>query len=468
MRSLFLKIFLWFWATAILTGVALLVTFILQPGGVPARWHEALTEAARSYGRAAVGEMEQGGTSAANSYLEDLDRNAHIKSCLFDQNSKEIAGNRCDTFHSLVERSAISDAPAFGIRYGIIRVGLRVAGRGSYIFATELPAGPRAALGPDFRSLALHWAVAFLVSGFVCYLLARYLTMPIFQLREASQRLASGNLSTRALTQGHLRRDEIGELVRDFNSMAEQIEALVSSQRQLISDVSHELRSPLARLTVALDLARTRKGNDPAFDRMEKDFDRLSEMLARLLTVARLDSSSASVEMAPLNLSVLVSEVAADAEFEAGNRKCGVKLSIDENIFVRGNPDLLRSAIENIVRNALRYTDEGTYVELSLRRETTAGLISAVLSVRDHGPGVAEAELKNIFRPFYRVASARDRQTGGIGLGLAIADRVARLHGGTLDAVNWIGGGLEVLIRIPVQASHNETPTNWSTESRPA
>ena len=325
---------------------------------------------------------------------------------------------------------------------------MRLAGRNGepYIFATELPAGPRAAFGPDPLGLVLHWGVAFVVSGLICYLLARYLTAPIVQLRNASRQLAAGELSARAAIASQKRNDEVGELVRDFNSMAAQIENLVSSQRQLISDVSHELRSPLARLIVAMDLARERKGGDPAFDRMEKDFDRLSEMVGRLLTVARLDAVP-SIEMTTtLNLSLLVGDVTSDAEFAAHERQRSVKLEKEDEIYVRGNGDLLRSAIENVVLNALRYTAPDTSVEVRLRRE--AG--SASLSVRDHGPGVPESELANIFRPFYRVSDARDQQSGGIGLGLAITDRVVRLHSGSLRAVNPYGGGLEVQIRIPI------------------
>ena len=453
MRSLFWKIFLWFWATAILTAITLLLTFVLQPGGVPARWHAALSATAQMYGTAAVGEVERGGAEAVASYLDDLDRNAHTQACLFDADGNTIAGHGCASFQSLAKSAATSATPAFGFRYGLARVGLQVRGRngGSYIFATELPAGPRAAFGPNLLGLALHWGVAFLVSAFICYLFTRHLTVPILRLREASRRLANGELSTRAFG-WETRHDELGGLVRDFNSMGDRIEALVSSQRQLISDVSHELRSPLARLTVALDLARERLGNDPAFDHMEKDFDRLSDMVGRLLTVARLDSSPSATEMKVLNFSALVAEVVADADFEARTRNCTVQLSNTGDICVRGNGDLLRSAIEDVIRNAVRYTAAGTTVSVQLERKgsDSTGSTSVVLTVRDNGPGVPESELANIFLPFYRVASARDRQSGGAGLGLAIADRIARLHGGSVGATNAKDGGLEIAFNLPM------------------
>jgi two-component system sensor histidine kinase CpxA len=270
-------------------------------------------------------------------------------------------------------------------------------------------------------------------------------------------------LETRAAaSQG--RNDELGDLVRDFNTMADRIQALVSSQRQLISDVSHELRSPLARLIVAMDLARERKGNDPAFDRMEKDFERLNEMVGRLLTVARLDAAGASVEMKHLNLSKLVADVVSDAEFAARERQRSVLFWGEHEIYVKGNGDLLRSAIENIVLNAVRFTAPGTVVDVRLQRDNAAD--SVLLRVRDHGPGIPESELGNIFRPFYRVANARDEQSGGVGLGLAITDRVVTLHRGKASAMNVAGGGLELSLRIPIaKDSQDERRDNTPASS---
>jgi signal transduction histidine kinase len=258
-----------------------------------------------------------------------------------------------------------------------------------------------------------------------------------------------GELSARAAVGMERRRDEIGDLVRDFNFMADRMEGLVTSQRQLISDVSHELRSPLARLNVALGLARKRPGSDPALERMEREAERLNEMIGRLLTVARLDTSLLDPQMSPVDLNVLLSEIVADAEYESRERECKVQLSCQGQWRVKANPDLLRSAIENIVRNAIRYTASGTTVDVRLENADGPGSPSIVVSVRDHGPGVPESELANIFRPFYRVSDARDRQSGGVGLGLAIADRVARLHGGSVCACNALGGGLQVDLTIP-------------------
>jgi two-component system sensor histidine kinase CpxA len=200
---------------------------------------------------------------------------------------------------------------------------------------------------------------------------------------------------------------------------------------------------------VALDLARERKGNDPAFDHMEKDIGLLNEMIGRLLAVARLDTSAPPVPMMPVDLAEIVSQVVRDADFESHERNGSVKLTAHEQFFVQGNAKLLQSAIENVVRNAIGYTEPGTPIEVLLQSERGSSASFARLTVRDYGPGVPESELVNIFQPFYRVSDARDRQSGGAGLGLAIADRVIRLHGGTIRAENATRRGLQVEILLP-------------------
>ena len=200
---------------------------------------------------------------------------------------------------------------------------------------------------------------------------------------------------------------------------------------------------------VALDLARERKGGDPAFDHMEQDLECLDEMTGRILTVARLDASSASVEFSSVNLTeAVVSAVVRDAVFEARKREIGIDLTAEQDYWVQGNPELLHSAVENVVRNAVRYTNLGTSVDVGIDRVDTNGAPLVRLVVRDHGPGVPDVDLVNIFRPFYRVAESRDRRSGGAGLGLAIAERVIRIHHGTIRAENDVPHGLRVIINL--------------------
>ena len=449
--SLLLKIFLWFWVTVIVTGIALVLTFILEPHGVPKQWHSSLTESARYSATIAVETLEHNGPGAASAYLSRLQHESYLHACLFDISGHVIAGSNCQSFQVMASSVTSSNIPNFGMKFGLARVAMILNGPSGrrYIFATELPAGPRAAVGINRLAFVLQWSVALLVSGFVCYLLTRYLTAPILRLREAAQQIASGDLTARASPTIGPRRDEVGDLVTDFDAMADRIEDLVSRQRQLISDVSHELRSPLARLNVALDLARQRKGNDPAFEQAEQDTALLDEMIGRLLTIAKLDVPSSQVPMVEVEMGELVRQVVRDANFEAhgpGNR---VAFIADGTFLVEGNPELLHSAIENVVRNAIHYTDAGTQVEVGLRSERRPGGSFARIEIRDHGPGLPESELTNIFRPFYRVAVARDRESGGAGLGLAIAERVIRTHGGTIVAQNAAPRGLLIAISLP-------------------
>jgi two-component system sensor histidine kinase CpxA len=295
-----------------------------------------------------------------------------------------------------------------------------------------------------------HWIAGLVASALICYLLANYLTQPIVRLRRAARQLAEGKLQTRALDTD--RGDEFGDLVRDFNVMASRIEELVTRQRQLIYDISHELRSPLARLNVALDLARERKGADSCFDHMQHDIERLNEMIGRLLTIARLDAAASPLQMEPVDLSERVAQIVHDAGFEASQRDVSVTLSTETACVVIGNAELLSSAIENVVRNAVHYTEPSTAVEVMLAIEDSAH--RAALSVRDCGPGIPEPELTSVFLPFYRTAEARDRRSGGAGLGLAIADRVIRSHGGTISATNVQPHGLEIRITLPL--SHQD------------
>jgi two-component system, OmpR family, sensor histidine kinase CpxA len=233
--------------------------------------------------------------------------------------------------------------------------------------------------------------------------------------------------------------------------MAERIENLVNAQSRLLNDISHELRSPLARLNVALGLARQRTGADAAgtLDRIEREAMRLNELIGRLLMLARLEGGEPAGDEIRVRLDVLLGDILEDAEYEAQGRHCRVICRSADPCVVLGNPALLRSAIENVVRNALRYTAEGTEVEVRLDCLTEGNDARAVIHVMDSGPGVPEESLEKLFRPFYRLADARDRQTGGVGLGLSITERAVRLHGGSVKAMNRPGGGLLVEIRLP-------------------
>jgi len=458
MRSLFLKIFLWFWTTVLLIGVAIVITWSLQPEIVFTRWQALMTEAMATHAQTVAEIFERQGAAAAGIYVERLNRIGRMRTALLDGQGQPIIGKPSSEAARVAAGVVESGHPRFELKPHVAysaQLGTGPSGR-HYVLVTEMPRmGPFYAFRATTFTHVLRWVLAILISGAICYLLTLYLTRPILRLRAATRELAAGNLAARAGGSMEKRRDELGQLVRDFNQMAERIEILLDSELQLIRDISHELRSPLARLNVALGLARQRSGADaaPYLDRIEREAERLNELIGRILTLARLEGAAAPPEQSPVSLSELVCEVADDAGFEAESRHCSVQVNAAEHCTTVGSPDLLRSAVENVVRNAVRYTAEGTRVEIDLACVGSDGASWAAIRVRDHGPGLPESELSNVFRPFYRVTTARERETGGTGLGLAITERAIRLHGGSIKASNAPGGGLLLEMRLPLSTA---------------
>ena len=301
--------------------------------------------------------------------------------------------------------------------------------------------------------LASYLVVAIMGAGLTWYIFFRYVSVPLRRLRKVTQQLADGDLSARVGEGLVRRRNEVVKLGGDVDRMAERIESLVGAQQRLIRDVSHELRSPLARLNVALELARQSAGSAHAapFDRIERESERLNELIGQLLMLTKLESDSGMAERIDFDITALVAEIAQDVDFEARGNDRIVTTTTDKSLQLKGNRELLRQALENLIRNAVRYTAPGTAVDVSLCSKESGGRSWAHIEVRDQGPGVPEAELQNIFRPFYRVNDARDRQSGGAGVGLAISDRAVRLHGGNLRAMNAPSGGLIMELELPLK-----------------
>ncbi len=284
---------------------------------------------------------------------------------------------------------------------------------------------------------------AFLASVSLSAMLAWYLASPIKHLRGAFKAMASGQLETRV---GALmrRRDEISDLGREFDRMAGQIQSLILAQRRLLHDVSHELRSPLNRLQVAMGIVRQEPAAlAPTLDRMEREVTRLDELIGEILTLARLNSGVEDEELVAMDLGELVEDIVEDARFEAESLGCAVQSRERSRVLVMGRPRLLARAVENVIRNGLKYAPAGGVVEV----EVNARDGRAVIEVRDQGPGIAEADLESVFEPFKRGARGADRN--GFGLGLAIAKGAVDMHGGTITARNRPEGGLEVTIDLP-------------------
>lgn len=453
MKSLFLKIFLSFWmALALFLVLAILVTLVFRPRG--STW-EALLQTAMTD---SVNAYDQGGSPALSSYLDNLEHTQHVRAFLFDEKMEELAHRGAPDWVVRVARGG-PRVPHEGFIFPAPPPVLRDSrdsadGSHRYTLVLSPPPGPRLFLGP--RGLPVPGLIMlFISSGIVCYVLAWVLTMPVVRLRAATQKLAAGDLTARAGASDSGRKDEVAGLMRDFDSMAERLENLVKAQSRLLNDISHELRSPLARLNVALGLARQRSGPESAsmLERIELEAGRLNELIGRLLTLARLEDGEQHIPSRVVPLDEIVLSVAEDAEFEAQARHCHVRSEVREGVWtVRGDVSLLHSAIENVLRNAIRYTREGTTVNIVLEKDENVRSFQAVVRVTDCGSGVPEDALEKLFQPFYRLDDARGRQTGGVGLGLAITERAVRFHGGRVVASNRAEGGLMVEIYLPLYA----------------
>lgn len=463
---LYLKIFLWFLMAMLLVGGALVFTIYKTQSELFREGEEANDRTLTPpYAERWAAIFEKRDYKAIDVY------NAHAKGIgvhvyLFSDDGKEQFGQTPPPGTGTLLRSAMGTDET-QTAWGPTRryVAQRTTGPSGrhYILLVELISPFVRFFSARLHIQAFRVIVVALLGGLFCLWLARYITAPITELGHAARQLANGNLRSRIGNAALQRDDELADLSRDFNLMAERIELLMSSQRRLIQSVSHELRSPLARLNVALGLAY--RHADPQLqaplERMEHEAGRLNDLVGDLLKLARWESGIGPAERSRIELDALVREIAADADFEASSLDRSVRVQVAEPCSIQGVLEPLHSAIENVMRNAVQYTGEGSEVQVSLERVSSGSEDFAVILVRDHGNGVPDEALKDLFKPFYRVANARERASGGTGLGLAITETAVRLHGGQVKAENCAAGGLVIEIRLPLNAG-GETKTSES------
>jgi len=444
MRSLFFKIFAFFWlCTALIMGVFIATADRPTEDQIRAAVHRGLTPAILTNAEILIHAYESGGCPAVLESKKSVEL-GRMPLDLLDANGDVLCENKRRKINlgTLPVPGSVEFRTIENQRFGI--TGLLKGQSASYFGVLELRRIEIPLVrGNIFKRLSL----SLIISGLICALLARYLTRPITRLRTAAQKIAAGDLKARAGTNS-VQLDEVGQLVQDFDLMAERLEVLIGAQQRLISDVSHELRSPLTRLKLALDLARSDSAieHSPALDRIEREAERLSALVGMLLTLSRLESGDSAPTSTMVHIPDLLAEIAADVEIEAQSRGCSVVLERMQECWIEGDQELLHSAFENVVRNAIRYTQPGTAVQISIKCETN----DVRILVRDHGPGVPESELDNVFKPFYRVDTSRERRTGGVGLGLAIAERAIKLHNGKIKAGNLRDGGFQIEISLPM------------------
>jgi two-component system, OmpR family, sensor histidine kinase CpxA len=453
MRGLFTKIFLGFWIAQSLTFIITTLLIVQRhyfPG--PAQFQDLQEAAVGGEASAAADAYERNGCAGLQQYAASLQQTLYLAGEAGDVLCGQADANVTAALARTASGSGLVATQA-GANYLWSRTVHSASGR-SYLFVLSRPHRQRKTNWVhDFRFFASpQLPVAIVVFGLTTFFLVLLLTRPIAKLRAAARDLARGKLETRVTQKrGIFGGDEMEGLVHDFNYMAERLESLVAAQKMLLRDVSHELRSPLARLSVALELAREEApaSMTDQLQRIERETARLNMLIGDLLRLSSMESKDAAFGKEEFSLNSLLDELLPDAEFEAEQRFCKIEVHSGGPCIVRGNPELIYRAIENVLRNAIRYTQEGSVVRVDLSCGEHAGERTTVLEVSDQGPGVPEAEIENIFRPFYRIDSARQRDTGGFGVGLALTQRAVRLHHGDVQARNRPGGGLTVTLKIP-------------------
>ena len=448
MKGLFWRVFVWYLATTVIVlGIGVGITMWTDPEFRFKRAVSLSQEGIDSQARTAVQDWKQGGASRLRDGFRKLGRPRY----LFAATGRELSGSPVPPpINDLVKRTWSSHVIELEIvppeTYAAVKVS---AGPETFVYVRALANDRRLRLMPLPIPMWSRLALALFTASLICVLFAHYVTSPLTRLRKATRDFASGNLSVRIGTGRPFNRgDEFADLARDFDHMATQTENLLLAQHRLLGDISHELRSPLARLQLALEIARRKAGPDAEkpLNRIEQEAEKLNVLIGQILRSARMEQLKPGAKKL-FDLSLLVREVAEDADFEASGSERRVLVENNESGLVNGDRELLRSAIENVLRNAIRYTPSATEVRVDVKREDAA---HALVTVRDHGPGVPEEALPHLFEPFFRVNTARDRDSGGAGLGLAITRHVLSAHGGTVRATNCDGGGFEVQLELPL------------------
>ena len=450
MRSVFLKIFLWFWLTVLAVGLARGLT-----ARVLNRYSQDEGILFAEEAKVAAENFEQHGTASVNRFLQSAPLgNLEPYAYIFDAQGREVRGRLAppEARHlvAAVNREVPKVRTTNGDRILAAQWAAGPSGR-SYELVLDIPPVPVRLILSRLGTGAIIGLIAVsLVAGLLCFRLARHITKPLARLGEIAGRLADGHLETRVDAEIRRRRDEIGGLAQSFDRMAERLASQVDAQRRLLSVVSHELRSPLTRLSLALGVLRqcTEAERAEFLDRAELEAEHLDELIGQLLTLARIDAGADLDRAERFDLGTVVQEVAADGDFEAQQRGCFVTANSPATLMMQGVATNVRRAIENPVRNAIRHAQPNTCVEISIQRRGAAPASVALIQIRDHGPGVPPDRLEKIFLPFHKVEGVT--ATGGAGLGLAITERIVRSHGGNVWATNASDGGLIVAMELPL------------------
>lgn len=457
MRNLSTKIFLWFWMAVLVGSIAFVTVAIFLPSQtIVGRAAKYFTFNLATTGRLGVDLYEKGGPSDLDTLLGSIETISAFNLYIVTAEGASLRDIPLPKGAGHLAQRALNKGSVQvqgWTTHPLIAQPLTSGGGQPYVILLELPAGWVQLFGQMYHAMALRFTAALLASGLVCFMMVKYLTSPIRKLQSAVRKFAQGDLSVRVAAKIGSRKDEIADLGRDFDIMAARIETLMHAHQRLLRDVAHELRSPLTRLNVALEISRKHSnvGMDGSLDRISSEANQLSRLITQVLALSRLENADVELHLEPLCLEKLIRRIVDDANFEGQSRVLPVSFHCEESAILTVDGRLIHSAIENVVRNALRFTPPGSQVQITQVIQSHNGESEAVVEISDQGPGVPQAALKDLFNPFFRVAKKQRRTSGGAGIGLAIAFHAINMHQGTISAMNRNSGGLAVEIRLPIK-----------------
>lgn len=455
-KSLFFRVFLWFWLAALLIFIS--SVWLAKQLDSEAKYQpldQQQLKHLETLSRTLQHQIDKrNGNVELQKVLNKVSARNRFGLILVDPSTRETVHNI--TRHRRIKNEMFDDfdlqsSPLILEVEGISFIGpaLVRANQTDYMLflVKPRPGGSFRVMQHEYPEVFITFIITFSLG--LCYLFVRGLLKPIAQLSHASKRMASGEMGVR-VGPASARLDEIGQLGRDFNYMSEQVESVLNSQKRLLADISHELRSPLTRLQLSIGIAQQQNEADmsdnmlAALERIEKESLQIEDMIAQVLLLSRLDNKQPNQNIQSVSLEQIMTPIIADAQFEAEQKNKELYYQADDNIILQADPQLLSSAIENILRNAIHYSNHLIQVSVSVQDNNIVWLIE------DDGNGIEESQLDRIFEAFYRESTARDRNSGGVGLGLAIAKQAIGQHHGFIQASNKTQGGLMVKISIPL------------------
>jgi signal transduction histidine kinase len=428
MRSLYGRIFVAFFTTLVLSVVSFVTIFVAS---TRPRINRNVRGFVAVEADTAAWALSIGGRDALHTYLDSLNTGLAARHYFVDSRGVDVLSG--DDRSALVRPGPTRRRPRPVDGKAVL---VEPSSDGRFTLIAEMPAPTL-----NLTVVLPYFGLLFGAIAAVCWLIAAGIASPVRRLAAVVERFGAGEMTARIDLR---RRDELGHLASAYNKMADRIGVLLAAERQLLQDISHELRTPLARLNVGIELSRSAEDRHASADRLQLEAQRLTALVTSLIETTRAEGNLDAPEMEIFDMTALLRELSDHFAADAERRGIAIALEVDAPLTVRGNVDLVRRAIDNVLRNALRHAPDQSRIDVGCHQHDG----QVVIAIRDRGEGVPQQAIDRLGAPFFRVDESRSESTGGMGLGLAIAKRAMHLHHGTLVAEN-ASPGLRIVLSLP-------------------